>query len=538
MTTTSFTTTTASPTNPSDLSQLDVSDSASSTDSRATTTTTRTSSRPTNTSTLRTSFRPSTISVSSPSSSPSPSQVTASAQTSSAAATPSTKPFLTSGQIAGISVAAVVVFILLLVGAILCIGLIRRRRQQNRDSGFIGFDTEPFPFPPPEKYTGSSGFRGPNHQEDFACRGPPLPEKPNAFKSAGKPLAWSSSPGPEPQHIGLALSPDTPNLQQTPMSTAASRATSKLLPDKPSLKFPTPVMTHPRPISEATFIEDDRASYDGSMMMGLRPRASMNRSARQSSDRSRKPYPALPPAALMPHGLSRPTVPPTYLHPSHAVSGARADKHPTRHASNSTTFSNGSHDNTDPRLSALVRLYTSQQPAYRHSTASDTSFESNGEAEDDTPLTPLQESPDEYHNSSPISPERLNYPKVPRPLSGPMGLGLQTGSREAPPPLRIPPRKDSWNYTSEQHDENLLAKRRGDDRARELRLQPATSYGPSAQGQWRVVDPREAPKSSDLDHAAYRESRNARQSRGTPGSEWTPKFTPTRRGEDLFLEVS
>ncbi|KAI9842925.1 MAG: hypothetical protein M1837_006757 [Sclerophora amabilis] len=514
------------------------------------------SSLPAKTSSLRgipTSFQPSSSSATSSnlSSSSASSLSSSEAQSSSQAALSGPNPeiSLSNGQIAGITVGGVFL-VLLVVGLVLLAGYFRRRRHFKRDSDFVGLDGENCLS---SEHTMNSGkdYTEPNSSANFGPSGPPVFETPTAFTSKDRQSTT------KPSEIGLALSPEFTERQPTPrtMVTSRSRTASKLLPDKPVFKPPTPLIGRPRPVSEATLIEDERASFHGSVMTGSSCRTSLEWAGAQTLNNPRTPHPPIRPA--LPRHKAQPPLPPPPAvinprTPKYAPKGDRSCSNTTSSTSNSRSSSR----NTDPRLSALLRLYTSQ-PHSRHSTASETSFETTGEDEgrDDTALSPLRESPNENEeNRSPISPSRLNYPPVPRPLSG--RKPVQT---ESPPPLnvpgKIPPRENihgrfapaiATNSNQRMRQElDLLAERQRENRAAGLRVKQTDNershLGPTDY-QARVVNHRRSndppyPASSPASHQRDGKTGNDgrwMEARDAP-SEWAPRFTPMRRGDELFL---
>ncbi|KAI9830857.1 MAG: hypothetical protein M1826_004286 [Phylliscum demangeonii] len=146
----------------------------------------------------------------------------------------------------------------------------RRRRQRNGDRD--GFNV----LGSPRLDLGERGFKRPrtekvaepsaSHHRAGECHEP-------SEGRATAPLSAAPSPDIPAEEIGIAISPDTKEVEQAaaPPGTARGpfppRISSKLLPDKPVYR-PTPAVSVPapepaRPFSEATEIEDDGGEIDG-----------------------------------------------------------------------------------------------------------------------------------------------------------------------------------------------------------------------------------------------------------------------------------
>ncbi|KAI9791689.1 MAG: hypothetical protein M1833_001355 [Piccolia ochrophora] len=334
------------------------------------------------------------------------------AQTTSSAQ-PSGKS-LTTSQAVGISVAGAATVGLACAAVFLFCQ--RRRRKVKREDDTVGFKIMPSPslaqdgrFPPPPPRS-KSYLRG--------RTGPSLPSNPASTKTKERWSTWRRTPKTE-----QTLSPELKSLQQTPATSTPTvfRTNSKLLPDKPVFNpqaTSQPMPVYARPQSEATVFDDDNMSLDGETMPDSScrtsvncdgPRLMLNGNAlgiQQIQDQSTikgvtRPAFAQPTAGLRPYNPHQP--------------------HPRIVTSNISNGRNRRSRSGGP-TSNLIHLYESPRDASaRYSNGSVTSFESLDEEDDDKQhLSPVKETrlEEDEDTSSPISPSKLKYPRVPRSLSG------------------------------------------------------------------------------------------------------------------------
>ncbi|MCJ1298858.1 hypothetical protein MMC08_001649 [Hypocenomyce scalaris] len=200
----------------------------------------------------------------------------ATSSATAAAAADSNKPVLTRPQVAGVAVAGVA-SAALGFGLMICILCLRRRRAARRrhsGSSFGGDRVVSTQLNPPDKaVTTAPDSRPGSHWLD-----PPVAEEQRQMLSVpprvGE-LRWSNMwrRSVKPEEIGVAVAPGmvggSPGHDATydnsPVSAASYRTTSRLLPDKPSYSsssyslFPSPLkINHDnRPESGATVFEED-----------------------------------------------------------------------------------------------------------------------------------------------------------------------------------------------------------------------------------------------------------------------------------------
>lgn len=538
------------------------------------------------------------VATGTPSGQPSPTNVSsvvastsAPSQTSHAAATTSTVAPVTTGalttpQIAGIAVAGVasasVAF-----GVMLFLYCLRRRRALKQQMEQLPFEIEKAPPkanpnssdpPPPPPKDGETSNDNPGTAARKVDQAPKVPPKDGGKRRS----FWRRTI--KPDDIGVAVTPETAH-QESPISVASYRTTSRLLPDKPAYTLwprPMQILQYNRPESTHTNFEEDmqggRRSVPNVSIAALRGSRSVDLSRRpiQRHDMQNQYYSQEYPVdslALMyakekGSHYRRPSLPTNirpqtqetpeaqWIAPPYRLERPAALRHPTSlrpgppqprnllqpasfppTARSSNYSGNYSLASTEPHLNRPIQSYhpasrrsMSTQQSLRYSNASETSFESAGE-DDETPpaeptLSPVVESP----QSSPIS--ALKYPKVPRSASLAKAAGVYR------PPLESG--RDAVRYASGATNEHgqrpaptkrdsspssLLAKRRGNKAAAELekglRLRQDDNAGLPSRTVLKVIN------TPGIE--------NAPQSLKSPT--WGPKLTPTMRGGDLYLEV-
>lgn len=208
--------------------------------------------------TLRTSASPTT-----PSSTTDGKSSTAVPQPAAATSvTPSqqkSKPVLSTGQIAGIVVAGVGGVILAVV-VILLFACVRRKRQANRDSGYLPFQQEPTMSIKSQSHFGITKPIAPS-PASVSTRGP-TPIGP--FLGARMhPRGGQPSPDPFsqrnaiPENIGLAMTSESPqNNSLAPMGYTEEvfqRGPSPLLPERPTLTLQVPIQQNSNNIHTAPY---------------------------------------------------------------------------------------------------------------------------------------------------------------------------------------------------------------------------------------------------------------------------------------------
>ncbi|KAF7874090.1 hypothetical protein EAF04_002762 [Stromatinia cepivora] len=196
------------------------------------------------------------------------------AATSVASSREKSKPILSTGQIAGIVVAGVG-GVVLAVGAILLFACIRRKKQANRDSGYLPFQQEPTMSIKSQSHFGITKPIAPS-PASVSTRGP-TPIGP--FLGARMhPRGGQPSPDPFsqrnaiPENIGLAMTSESPqNNSLTPMGYTEEvfqRGPSPLLPERPTLTLQVPFQQNSNNIHTATnqqpstFAGNNRQSMD------------------------------------------------------------------------------------------------------------------------------------------------------------------------------------------------------------------------------------------------------------------------------------
>ncbi|KAF7887488.1 hypothetical protein EAF00_009782 [Botryotinia globosa] len=169
------------------------------------------------------------------------------------------KPVLSTAQIAGIVVAGVG-GVVLVVGAILLCACMRRKRQANRDSGYLPFQQEPSLSIKSQSHFGITKPMAPS-PASISIRGP-TPMGP--FLGARMP-SRGGQPSPDPfsqrnaipENIGLAMTSESPqNNMLTPIGytkEVLQRGPSPLLPERPALTLQVPFQRNPNEIHTAAY---------------------------------------------------------------------------------------------------------------------------------------------------------------------------------------------------------------------------------------------------------------------------------------------
>lgn len=255
-----------------------------------------------------------------------------------------------------------------------------------------------------------------------------------------------------PDAIGIAISPDSNDVQITPRTAEAAllRSEAALLPDKPIYQPSGPVLAPLRPWSDATFIEDDeRLSDEGDSVATSSCHTSLgwpssfpSPEEQDGNDKHLRGYQYA--SQVSSPRFVPPPVPATE---SYMTKLKRARVGPLSVDTRVPPVSNGNAGRRSSGGRNHARHRSSSGSKLRYSTESVTSFETRGddEVENDERLTPVRESyEDGGHDDeedgkvgSPISPERLRYPAIPRPLSGPVHKGM-TRPHHFPRPPRAP----------------------------------------------------------------------------------------------------
>ncbi|TGO83486.1 hypothetical protein BPOR_0640g00070 [Botrytis porri] len=169
------------------------------------------------------------------------------------------KTVLSTAQIAGIVVAGVG-GVVLVVGALLLFACMRRKRQANRDSGYLPFQQEPSLSIKSQSHFGITKPMAPS-PASISTRGP-TPIGP--FLGARMP-SRGGQPSPDPfsqrnaisENIGLAMTSESPqNNMLTPIGYTEEvfqRGPSPLLPERPALTLQVPFQRNPNDIHTAAY---------------------------------------------------------------------------------------------------------------------------------------------------------------------------------------------------------------------------------------------------------------------------------------------
>ena len=522
---------------------------------------------------------------------------------------------LSTGQIVGISLAALAIFGFV-VGLLLFLYYRRKERSRHRRGSRWSDGIEKQPPVPPADHHLEAGFSNPraatpDHSQRFYAPPTVAQEKRRSF--------WRRSIKPE--DIGVAVTPEVVQAG-SPTSISSQRTISQLLPELPNYSlWPAPLRksqqilvtperrrepSRPTVTFPSTFVENRKGQKSPRIVssrtgngLPTDPRARMYRLEQEKGANSKIPL-----TPVYDNGNVRTNFGATLASKESVL----------LHPGNSTQFQ--SQRTYDPRLQtqAIFQAPVNRQkpslppsppahfqitrprqapPARRNSSASDsTTFEDDEdttpEQENDkqlrpTPLSPVPESPRNIPDSpierltTPL--KGLTYPSPPRSAAiskqaekrpRPRAAQFVDTSRPTSSPLRNPPstapsRRDqlvldeasffstaSSSSPSRKRDESpssLLSKRKGDKAAdqmlqRGLRLSSAAANAPAV-NKWRV--------SSGQNEGRGREGSDTENNVNvilkTPPPKdlgggglksppvWTPRLTPTRRGEDLYLRV-
>ncbi|KAI9734574.1 MAG: hypothetical protein M1834_002175 [Cirrosporium novae-zelandiae] len=531
-----------------------------------------------------------------------PSKTTSfSASTSTATASATIQPTgskskgLSTGQIVGISVAAVASAIVVL-GLLIFVCCLRKRRKLEDRSPELPFDFpksqfDPLPSPeiPMEIGPRDIDVRSGNGGEGSSQDRPPVGERRYSF--------WRKSAKPE--EIGIAISPESPRIKSTG-SFESYRTTSQLLPEKPSYTlFPPPSRPYRpnRPESVATDFEEDVDGDRKSMKLAtLQDPSARNRAFENSRWPAQPVRPLVRPQntyttpraqgpsrergsrSLLPR-LVTPDASPESIGPPAAPSQAQRPRTPTPPvptnkklmppersqqnltvpgtATSSIYSSSGSLPPSEPRESVdgkglreqgneassnstrLSRKSLGKRSSTRYSTASsETSFESADDEEtppeQDMRLSPVVESPDK----SPIS--GLRYPKLPRPSSW-----IKGADRKAVPTARFWPERGSPDASRIQSEEQIDKRREG----ALSRDQSPSSLLAKRKGE-RAAQLEQSMKLKQGENGIgkrwkvqqpneknEKEAQMRSEASNPKSPVWNPKLTPTRSGDELILNV-
>ncbi|TEY50251.1 hypothetical protein BOTCAL_0279g00060 [Botryotinia calthae] len=174
-------------------------------------------------------------------------------------------PVLSTAQIIGIVVAGVG-GVVLVIGAILLCACMRRKRQANRDSGYLPFQQEPSLSIKSQSHFGIPKPMAPS-PASISTRGP-TPIGP--FLGARMPSrGGQQSPDPFiqrnaiPENIGLAMTSESPQINSlTPIGyteESFQRGPSPLLPERPALTLQVPFQRNPNEILHtAAYLQPSR----------------------------------------------------------------------------------------------------------------------------------------------------------------------------------------------------------------------------------------------------------------------------------------
>jgi hypothetical protein len=562
------------------------------------------------------------IPSSTPTTSPTPSQTGESNAFLTPDSSPTTAPTdpraqgnLNTGQIVGISLAALAIFVFV-IGFILFLYYRRRERGQARRGSRWSDVIEkhpPGPFLPGEHqleggFTNTTEVTAANSRRFYASR-TTTQEKRRSF--------WRRSIKPE--DIGVAVSPEMVQAG-SPTSISSQRTTSQLLPALPNYSlWPTPIRKtqqvvesperHREPLQPAvtfpsTFVQSKKthkplrivSSRTGNGLP-TDPRAHMYKMEQANGANSKIPLTPVYDNGNVPttFGAILATRENIHLHTGQSSSLQPQRYYDPQPQSRMATqgASVGLQSTLAPPPPAHLQKAQPRQapPLRRNSSASDsTSFEDDEDITPEqeknrqlrpTPLSPVIESP-RQSPSSPIerltTPVRdLTYPtpprsaaiskqaeRQPRPRASQFFDTLATtGSPSHEPTSKAPSRRDqlvlddrsffstasssSPSRKREESPSSLLAKRKGDTAAdqmlqRGFRLS-STTANVHAGNSWPInnQDESKVRKRSDTENIvnmALKTPPTQQQKGGLKSPPvWTPRLTPTRRGEYLYLRV-
>lgn len=186
------------------------------------------------------------------------------AATSASSSPDKGNPVLSTAQIAGIVVAGVGGIILVVV-IILLFACMRRKRQANRDSGYLPFQQEPSMSIKSQSHFGTTNPMAPS-PASISTRGPtPIGPFSGARMPPRVPLIRRDQPSPDPfsrrnvtpEGIGLAMTSESPrNNLLNPMGYTEEvfqRGPSPLLPERPTLTLQVPLQQNSNTIHTAAY---------------------------------------------------------------------------------------------------------------------------------------------------------------------------------------------------------------------------------------------------------------------------------------------
>lgn len=497
---------------------------------------------------------------------------TSAADTASGAAT--SKPTLTSGQAVGVSIGAIagVVIIVCIVYLLACL---RRRKAKREQANQQSYD---FVDEGSTKYSfASEPPHGPRHSDHVQPKmGSELPiQKHNTI--------WPTQHY-QPQHFVASVEDKRVRQLSEVRSNASMRTVSQLLPERPGSKPPPPpskMATSPQPIqTPATIFEEEHVSMLPRVLMPGLP-------AHPAVLKTRQPRSHGPPHPTLTLDIpGQPTTTTTSSHdmrdwplrPPQALtnsqdrlsgrSGAFSSKTSLLDyyaSADSGTSPYSVPDSATPIEEAIqVRrpapaAIVVGQPSYfpkavRDSVASDTSRRTSFESNMPDELTPPEE--DERRLSpvaeSPIS--NVRYPRVPRSSNQAIPRSPVYSGYSPSPNIRLvsPEYEKSRGHSPSLSGSTLAAKRRGDSAAQ--MLEQGLHIDNSAHHAHSRKNSEHERHDPPTQHEIYGQSKIRNKSSNpapnypltiqlkSPADSlrsplWNGKFTPTRRGDDLYLSV-
>ncbi len=335
---------------------------------------------------------------------------------------------LTREQIIGILVGGGIA-LAIISGLVILLGLRCGSRRRKRKEDTLGFNVLPSPAKKSFGEKRSDRWYSGSRPVSRESRRPPSLSSPQPLRDLSRP--WPSRVDSH-SAIGLAISPESRDFpQRTPLTATTagpSRSGSTLLPDKPVYRpaWPVPLQSQ-RPASETTVIEDEDHPDGMSQRRRRSSRYSGGMSDRYSlfpdeDDAHLRGYQF---ARQMSNGTS-PVIPPPAPAFESAMRGRRGNQ-----GTSSRKRRSAGHQQRNQR----------RRPT---SNGSMTSFETNNDHE--LPLTPVRETSGEHEDqrdmSSPISPDRLKYPAIPRSLSA---TPVTTFATHKPSRPAAPLRNDTYS---------------------------------------------------------------------------------------------
>ena len=492
------------------------------------------------------------------------------ADTTSGAAT--SKPTLSSGQAVGVSIGAIagVVIIVCIVYLLACLRRRKAKREQANQQSYDfvdeGSTKHSFASEPPHE------LRHSDHLQPGM--GPALPsQKHNTI--------WPTQHY-QPQHLAASMEDKRVRQLSEVRSNASMRTVSQLLPERPGSKPPPPpskMPKSPQPIqTPATIFEEEHVSTLPRVLLpGLPAHPAVLKTRQPRSHGAAQPTLTLnipgQPTTTSSHDMTNwPLPPPQALTNSQdrlsGRSGAFSSKTSLLDYYASADSGTSPYSVLDsatpieeatqvrrPAPAAIVISQASYFPkAVRDSVASDTSRRTSFESNIPDELTPPEE--DEKRLSpvaeSPIS--NVRYPRVPRSSNQAVPRSPVYAGSPSLPSIRLvsPEHQMSRGHSPSLSGSTLAAKRRGDSAAhileQGLHINNSAHHAHSRKnGEHDRYDP-------PAQHENYGQSR-IRNKSSNPAPDypltiqlkspadslksplWNGKFTPTRRGDDLYLSV-